>query len=376
MGRKLRVEEIRDDPKMGRVKVPEKIVTYVLGEAKNTRSGGSGSGSSSNNNNHGLRRISRLETTKNNNNNNNNKQSGMAEKQRQRPPKSSSSSSSSMFSCLKSFDQEEMVRATKRGYISLEGLGYGTGRSKSRLASAHRQWCDEQCTPQIVHCKAVHDGQLDRVIVDLSPLRVACAVMGADYDVNDFLVRWKAQIATAAAVSNMELLEIDNLMMKSESYERLSLSEYEDDGGDEPYACDDPDCAILFDRTERGSDDEPSIEYIVEVTEEDPYTVKQPISRLPVLTMGVFEGDRSKAKAMAKELAVLWAIPGTETETNQSFESYNGDNKQPSAVKGPTTSTTTTTATTSRGPRQRRERKRENRRRRRNTRDDLNMLLF
>ena len=34
MGRKLRVEEIRDDPRKGRVKVPEKIVSYVLGAAK------------------------------------------------------------------------------------------------------------------------------------------------------------------------------------------------------------------------------------------------------------------------------------------------------------------------------------------------------
>jgi len=34
MGRKLRVEEIIDDRRRGRIRVPERMVSYVLGEAK------------------------------------------------------------------------------------------------------------------------------------------------------------------------------------------------------------------------------------------------------------------------------------------------------------------------------------------------------
>jgi len=39
MGRRLKVEEILDHPRKGRVNVPEKLVTYVLGAAKKTPRG-------------------------------------------------------------------------------------------------------------------------------------------------------------------------------------------------------------------------------------------------------------------------------------------------------------------------------------------------
>jgi hypothetical protein len=39
MGRQLKVEEIMDHPRKGRVNVPEKLVTYVLGVAKKTPRG-------------------------------------------------------------------------------------------------------------------------------------------------------------------------------------------------------------------------------------------------------------------------------------------------------------------------------------------------
>jgi hypothetical protein len=276
----------------------------------------------------------------------------------------------SMFSCLKPHDQEEMLRASRRGFVSLEGLSYGTGRTRGRLASAHRQWCDERGKPQIVHCKAVHDDQLDCVIVDLSPLRVTTAVMGAEYDVNDFLVRWKAQIVTAAARTGMDLKKRDNL--ESINCERLSTLDDEDldmECDDENY---DDECAILFeeeDFEQDGSSDsaismayEGSVEYVIEVPEEDPWT-KQPISRLPVLTMGVFEGRRSDAKAMAKELAMLWEIP--EEVENLELTS------RPNSINSDAGS-----SNSSKGARQRRDRKRENRRKRRNSRDNLDLYMF
>ena len=39
MGRRLKVEKILDHPRNGRVQVPEKLVTYVLGAAKKTPRG-------------------------------------------------------------------------------------------------------------------------------------------------------------------------------------------------------------------------------------------------------------------------------------------------------------------------------------------------
>lgn len=69
MGRRLRVEEISDDKSKGRVRVPESIVSYVLGVAKKTPK--------RKNNDLSMRRISPrirkggVDERDNNNNNNN-----------------------------------------------------------------------------------------------------------------------------------------------------------------------------------------------------------------------------------------------------------------------------------------------------------------
>ncbi|KAL3903726.1 MAG: hypothetical protein SGILL_010339, partial [Bacillariaceae sp.] len=359
MGRKLRVEEIRDDPRKGRVRVPEHMVSYVLGSAKQIskktkRKNNSIAG--------GMRRVSRLQKP--------------ATKKQNTPKQASSTmaglppfpvkekngkkekkpSASAMFACLKGPDQEEMDRAVRRGFISLEGLGHGTSRSKSRLSTAHRQWCDELAMPQIVHCKATRDSQLDRVIVDLSPLRVVSAVVGASYGVDEFLVQWKAQIATAASESGMELLECDNLQ---DTYcERLSTLDgdegYIDDTGCEP---DDIECNELF--QDCGAS-ECTTEYVVELNEDDTRAIKQPISKLPILTMGVFEGDRSSAKAMAKQLALLWDVPQIADfiETSKSFSSG-----------------TSSSSSLNRGSRPKRDRRRDHKRTRRTIQGDLDLLL-
>ena len=43
----------------------------------------------------------------------------------------------------------------------------------------------------------------------------------------------------------------------------------------------------------------------------------QPIWKLPVISMGVFEGERSKAKTMAAALAKAWEIPEPEAPPSQ-----------------------------------------------------------
>jgi hypothetical protein len=364
MGRKLRVEEIRDDPRKGRVRVPERMVSYVVGAAKPV--------SKRNNSTGGMRRVSRLESPPKKTSVSNKKSihttttttttsssttlPPFATEKKENEKRYQVPNTMSLFSCLKRSDQEEMNRAVRRGFVSLEGLGYGTCRSKSRLASTHRQWCDELEKPQIVHCKAVHDDQLDRIIVDLSPLRISSAVMGDDFDVDDFLVRWKVQIATAAVVSGMEMLQRDNLQ---NSYcERLSTLDDNDRSVDCDCDFDDVECAMLFECLPTVS-----TEYVLEVGNIHAGATWQPISRLPVVTMGVFEGDRSKAKAMAKQLAQLWDIP-LEIDFDE-LRGYGSTSDE--MVKG--------NLCHGKASRQKRDRKRENKKRRRSTRGDLDLLL-
>ena len=58
-----------------------------------------------------------------------------------------------------------------------------------------------------------------------------------------------------------------------------------------------------------------------------------PIWKLPVVSMGVFEGERSNAKAMAKELSVLWET----MDINASLRSGGGGgakNRRDAGAKG------------------------------------------
>ena len=72
-----------------------------------------------------------------------------------------------------------------------------------------------------------------------------------------------------------------------------------------------------------------TVSEVMQLTDEEAWA-NDPISKLPVLSLGVFEGERSKAKAMARELALLWDIPEEleETISNGSNESFKKGNKQ------------------------------------------------
>ena len=55
-----------------------------------------------------------------------------------------------------------------------------------------------------------------------------------------------------------------------------------------------------------------------------------PISKVPVISMGVFEGERAKAKAMARELASLWELPQIKNEIEDgcfASDTYEKNNK-------------------------------------------------
>jgi len=103
------------------------------------------------------------------------------------------------------------------------------------------------------------------------------------------------------------------------------------------------------------------MEYIITLTDDDSWAT-EPISRLPVVSMGIFEGERSNAKAMAKELADLWGIP--REPLDDSFQEKNpvGDNKKADTKK-------------QRGNKARRRRRNENKRERRNNQRDLDMYI-
>mmetsp|Transcript_20763 Transcript_20763/g.49309 ORF Transcript_20763/g.49309 Transcript_20763/m.49309 type:complete len:642 (-) Transcript_20763:833-2758(-) len=455
MGRKLKVEEIRDDGRMGRVRVPEKIVTYVVGEAKRFSGGKNRRATNT------LRRIERLEKSINT----------KSTSPRSRSKSSSSSSSSKKIGnsisgngkttkkeaakrpqfVLTSPEQEEMDRAVRRGFISLEGSstkGYTRRRcTQSRLAAAHRQWCDTHRLPHIVHCKANSNSRdkfwgngelLDWIIVDLSPLRIhtgggsSISDTGTgittttsqnnnnnnSFDVNDFLVRWKAEIATAAAMSGMELRR---QTFKQDNYEMLSALDDDDDEDEEDfrlmndnqdnYDDDDEECMLLSTGScseDDYDDDEEStislntedaadyaVESVLELSDDDSWST-DPISSLPFLTMGIFEGNRGQAKAMAKELAQLWGTTESSLMDDDEEDDDNGDDNNnamddlldarfPHEQYTPALSHRSTDATdrrkhngrnSSNGPSKKRRRS-ENRRRRRNFNSrDIDLHMF
>lgn len=238
-GRRLKVEEIKDDPKAGRVRVPERMVAYTCGARKKTRDGRVNS----------LRRIQRSD-----------------DDDTQKKKRRTSPNKTRRRTVLSEEEGRELDRASRKGYVTLDSTGYRRGRKGSALANRHRQWCDDHHQPQIIHCKASGGRPLDHVLVDLSPLRLVGE--------ND---PYKDDILVAATKAGMELRDDyveDNTLVLGETV-----------------------------------DDDSSVktEYVVTVDEKAWAT--QPIWRLPVVSMGVFEGERSKAKAMARELALLWGIP-------------------------------------------------------------------
>ena len=275
-GKNIKVEEIRDHPKMGRVRVPEKIVAYVSGSLKKTRSGKANT----------MRRISRLDD--NNNENKTKKQMNHTNKSKKKKQMTKKRKTIK----LSGTEQAEFDRAIRKGYVTLESTGYRQGRKSSPLACAHREWCDENEKPQIVLCKASGGRPLDNVIVDLSPLRV----MGDD----DFLLHHKIEILTMATNSGMEL--------------RVDIEEGE--GGDEN--------TMICSETSDGTFE---CVMIMESNEND--EAAKHISKLPVQSIGVFEGQRSQAKIMSRELAKLWDIPVQleSTVTSEDISHSSGEKK-------------------------------------------------
>ena len=261
-GRTLKVEQVRDFDNRNRVRVPGKMVAFACGELKKTRDGRINN----------LRRISRDDVER---------------LSRGQPSKKKGYGSRNVPHRLNEEERQEMDRASRKGFVTLAGTGYRRGRKGSPLANIHRQWCDARDKPQIVLCKASGGRPLDNVIVDLSPLRIN-GLFDDPAHVEDFLVKWKAEILVAADKAGMEL----NPDYVQDNTVECSKNINDDDDVVEA--------------------DETRTEYTA-VVDTDAWAT-QPIWRLPVVSIGVFEGERSKAKEMARDLAKLWSIPETHTD--------------------------------------------------------------
>ena len=308
-GQAIKVEPIRDNPKVGRVRVPERMVQYVTGSVKKTRDGRTNT----------MRRIARHEEQAQREKQQENKKK---RKQQQKQKEQQNSSIACMVSRLSVSDQQEFLRAIRKGFVSLEGTGYRRGRKSSNLACVHRQWCDENEVPQIILCKASGGRPLDNVIVDLSPLRVSAMLLSnSNSEIeqqpnlalidDDFLLEWKVQIMTTATEAGMDF-RTDYVQDNCAQLSACDEDAFED-GCDFGFDTDDVESSLALKGNVCGSEDTVNLqgrqEYVITLTDSDFSASSKPISQLPVLSMGVFEGERSMAKTMARNLVNLWEIP-------------------------------------------------------------------
>lgn len=255
-GRTLKVEEIRDLPRRGRVRVPERMIAYVSGPIKQ-------SGSSSNSiHQNSLRRVSKDDVER---------------LSRGQPSKRKGYGSRAVPHRLNDAERAEIERAARKGFVTFVGGGNRRTRKGSPLANIHRQWCDARGKPQICLYKATGGSRpVDQVVVDLSPLRLN-GLFDNSLQVEDYLVRWKTEILTAANANSMQLC-------------RSVDEEHDDEECDLDVAGVSCEIVLKFDETTREA------------------WATKPIWQLPVLAL-IFQGERSNAKALTKALALLWDIP-------------------------------------------------------------------
>jgi hypothetical protein len=236
------------------------------------------------------------------------------------PPKSSTSAASNrkLYRHLKPEQQAELDRALLKGFLVLDAP-----KHNPRLVDIHRRCCDARGVPQVMVVKGRGSGRwaLDRVLVDLSPLRLQAVFDDPD----SFLVRRKIDIFSAATASGMELLQGDREACELDC--ALEAAESKADGGADMVvsSSDDDDwtCAyaVTIDASNNGNGSS------------NPYATK-PISKLPPLSVGIFVGDRPRAKAMAKELAQVWELPDPAVCEQRAEERTKRQGKAPRRNRG------------------------------------------
>ena len=253
-GKRIKVEPITDFKGQNRVRVPGKIVAYVLGYVPKEDDQFSNESRTSANfiDNNSNKRY----PTGNN--------SGSNKAKKKNSKRNGGGGRQPMFERLSEPDQRAFERASRQGFVTLEGTGYRRGRKSSPLANLHREWCDKRSIPQIVLCKASGGRPLDNVIVDLSPLRLG--ILSPDV-MDAAILKYQKQIIKAAEASGM-MLRSDYV---EDNSEKVAIVEVEEQTG--------------------------MAEVLIGVpTFDSSAWAKKPISSLPTVSMGVFEGERVCAK--------------------------------------------------------------------------------
>ncbi|GKY93683.1 hypothetical protein MPSEU_000335500 [Mayamaea pseudoterrestris] len=265
-GRSIKVQPIVDHPINGRVRVPEKLVAFCCGPVK------SSTRQPHNTKDTSLRRISRDDVER---------------LSRGQPSKRKGYGSRNVPHRLNDEERSEFDRAARKGFLTVNGpTGIRRTRKGSPLVNIHRQWCDARAKPQIVLYKASNGQTLDILEVDFSPLRLHALTTNA---AGEFMVQWKADMFTAATMTGMDVTLDEEVFI------------------DAPIEC-----------SEEEADDECSAGYMVVVDQDNPVAwATRPIWKLPVVSLGTFEGPRSSAKQMAKELGKLWEIPEVDAVTGE-----------------------------------------------------------
>ena len=285
MGRKLRVEPIIDTPNRNRVRVPESMVNYMCGAAKKTRNGKTNAMRRASNESVDPRskkvRAQHYQDNKDNNNRDENgkkvKNTTKSSRKKQRMARMKSTVR------LGETETKELERGMKRGYLTLSSTGYRRGRKCSSLANAHREWCDQKEKPQIILCKASGGRRLDNVVVDLSPLRVPGRAESDEMAAMK-LATLKEQILEAGRDCGLVLRS--DYVEDNTHNEGMDVTDNEEDEDDDDLVdeCPLPSSGSLSPKEwERNH-----------------------IINLPVVSVGVFEGERAHCKSMVKSLSALW----------------------------------------------------------------------
>lgn len=252
----MRLEEIRDSPRHGRVRVPDQFISYSAGEVKRTRDGSKNT-----------MRMARIK----------NKKSLLkpySKKKRKNSDKSNSIHHRDFMSRLSNVESRELGRATDiRGYITVEWNSYNQNGGLLRpthICSIHNKWCRSLGKPQIILCKAARGRAFDNVIVDVSPLLDGIASEDVKI-LSEFMTEWKEFIIQVSETSGMSVKSL----YKEESIDNFYEPKMKGD-----ICCSLPRSSLPENQSTKG---------------------------LPLI-FGVFEGDRPIAKSMAKELSLIWQL--------------------------------------------------------------------
>jgi hypothetical protein len=223
-------------------------------------------------------------------------------------------------------EQSEYVRAVKKGYVTFHGCRKKAG-STSSLAVWFRHWCNHVrgCKPNIRLYKATNGhAALDQVVIDISPLALYRRRLAEQQP------QQQQQLVADGGGENVMttmaemLFQNDLLLYKSQvflaatKHGMVALSD-NNDGDDED----------VDNESNSNDSNNDAITMTILVDNHDASDQNNAVlpSTLPaaIMNIGIFQGERSQAKALAKELALQWEIPELTSHTSPQLKSGDDD---------------------------------------------------